>query len=132
MDVAEFLDARLDAMLAHPLNWGGAEAFELQVLLLLELRQFLRRPSAPAPSLRTHLDAYSSFLRGRWPDLGPRPLSAISDDVEVIAQGLDEFRATQDRSGSTTLSGPAPSAPEQLGTDVAVTPDTSTKPRVAA
>lgn len=131
MDIAEFIDARLDAMLSHPLNWGGAEAFELQVLLLLELRQFLHSPSEPSSSLRAHLDQYTHFLRARRPDLGARPLSVVSDDHELIAQHLEAFRlAIRSVPATTPASEPLP-APESLGTDVEVTPDEPTLPRVA-
>jgi len=90
----EFVNGRLDAMLTHPLNWGGAEAFELQVLLLLELREFLRNPNSPS----SHLERYSAFLRASHSDLGPRPLSAVSDDIETIAQLLGQFRESLDSS----------------------------------
>jgi hypothetical protein len=131
MVIAEFIDARLDEMLSHPLNWGGAEAFELQVLLLLELRQFLRGGSAPSPSLRTHLDAYSSFLRMRFPALGPRPLSAVSSDAEEIARHLEEFRASLSVPGEGPSVASAPPAPDSLGIDVEVTAEEPTKPRAA-
>lgn len=131
MDIAEFIDSRLDAMLSHPLNWGGPEAFELQVLLLLELRQFLRTPSAPSPSLRTHLDTYTGFIRTRRPELGARPLSSVIGDAELIAQYLEEFRASLDVSRQSPSAASAPSAPENLGTDVEVTADEPTMPRAA-
>lgn len=131
MDVAEFIDARLDAMLAHPLNWGGAEAFELQVLLLLELRQFLRQPLPPSKSLRTHLDGYSSFIRERRPDMGPQPLSAVTDDIEAIARELDDFRAALAVSTESAPPVATPSAPDSLGLDVEVTSEAPTKPRAA-
>lgn len=89
MGILEFIDARLDAMLAHPLAWGGAESFELQVLLLLELRFFLDDPAAP----RSLTAAYSEFLRASRPDLGARPLSAATEDCEDIAKMLARFRA---------------------------------------
>lgn len=132
MDLAEFIDARLEAMLSHPHTWGGPEAFELQVLLLLELRQFIRNSVTPSASLRNHLDAYSGFLRARHPELGPRPMSAVCEDVEAIAQQLDEFRKLLDVPSVAAPIVRAPSAPENLGTDVEVTTATPTKPRRAA
>ena len=131
MDIIEFIESRLDAMLSHPLNWGGAEAYELQVLLLLELRQFARTPATtPSISLRLHLDAYSKFLRLSRPELGPRPLSAVSDDVESIAQRMQEFSASLT---PTTIPSTIdfPAAPETLGEDVEVVAYQPTKPRAA-
>lgn len=135
MDIADYIEQRLDQMLARPLNWGGAEAFELQVLLLLELRDVLRAASVGSVSLRAHLDRYTTFLRTRRSDLGPRPLSAVTDDLELIARLLEEFRtldgSLQHVRTSADPENDVPSAPTNLGLDVSVDPIDPTMPRAA-
>lgn len=74
----ELLDTTLDEMLDHPDTdhgfdhglWGSTESYELQVLLLLELRFF--------PHARNELmQNYFMFFRPKFPDLGARPVSAL-------------------------------------------------------
>lgn len=130
MDIDEFINARLDVMLAHPLRWGGAEAFELQVLLLLELQRLLRDPASRHQGPREHVAEYTAFLQTAWEDLGPRPLSAVTSDLGEIARELSRFRAATSEPDVASPDGPAPSAPEDLGRDVVVGPDSS-MPRAA-
>lgn len=96
MTITNFIDERLDLMLAHPEHWGGAEAFESQVLLLLELQEVVRANTdvSSQNSLRQLLDGYVAFLRPLFPDLGPRPLSSVLNDQFVIATALEQFRAS--------------------------------------
>lgn len=128
--IEEFIKARLDALLAFPEYWGGAEAFELQALLLLELRQFLRAPLPERESLRTQTDLYSSFLRAGHPGVGSGPLSAAGHDAGTIASCIQRFRAIASASHSSTPT-PPPIAPLALGVDVVVSPQTPTMPRTS-
>lgn len=83
----ELIDQRLDAMLMHaPEYWGSAEAYELQVLLLLELRY---GPHEQA----FFMQGYSTFLQERRPEVGCRSLAAVESNVGVIAETLHEFRS---------------------------------------
>lgn len=86
------LDERLDAMLnLRPKLWGSAEAYELQVLLLLELRfTGILHPDAQNSSAMN--ERYSSFLRRSFTEACCRPLSAITDDFNLIARLLSAFR----------------------------------------
>jgi hypothetical protein len=133
MDIADFIDARLDAMLAHPRQWGDPESFELLALLLLELRQVVlsAEPVSQSQSLRSHLDTYSTFLRQRHPELGARPLSAISEDLELIARSLRDFQIATDAAqhAGAHAASLVPLAPKTLGSDVEVNNPTPTKPR---
>jgi hypothetical protein len=134
--IPDFIEERLDSMLANPEFWGDAEAFELQVILLLEIRTALRTPRTPAESLRWILDQYYSFLRARRPDAPPQPLSAVvGEDFGLIAGHLQGFRehlsriATDAEAGSESED--PPSAPPDLGVDVAVDVQHSRMPRAA-
>lgn len=129
MNIEEFIDGRLDAMLAHPEYWGEAEAFEMQVLLLLELRQFLKTPATPSQSLRIQTDLYSEFIRTRHPEVGPRPLSAAGYDANSIANCMEHFRAFSSASNTPSPAEPPPPAPNGLGVDVDVSQDNTTMPR---
>ena len=123
MTILNFIDERLDLMLAHPQSWGGAEAFELQVLLLLELRQVVRADVevSTQSSLRLLLDEYSAFLRPLFPELGPRPLSSELDDPSAIATPLGQFRESLAHEPSIArVLPPPPPAPTDLGLDVLV------------
>jgi hypothetical protein len=86
------LDGRLDAMLnIRPKLWGSPEAYELQVLLLLELR-FAGVLHPHAQNTRAINERYSTFLRRSFTEAGCRPLSSITDDFILIAQTLSAFR----------------------------------------
>ena len=140
MSISNFVEERLDLMLAHPENWGSAESFELQVLLLLEIRKALDSPVqlSGQHSLRQLLDVYAGFLRPKFPDLGPRPLSAlIPEDLSAIAVALQQFREALSAAGdgeasAVDVSSSPPPAPERLGDDVRVDAVTAGMPRKAA
>lgn len=132
MTIAEFVDSRLDMMLAHPNNWGSTEAFELQVLLLLELQMVLRCADVPRDSLRILLDAYASFMRKQRPDLGPRPVSTVlPNDPATISRYLEEFRESLESKLLPEPEESIPTAPTDLGTDIPVDPSSSKMPRAA-
>lgn len=86
-DLLSEIEQRLDLMLDKmpPAMWGGPEAYELQVILLLEL--LYRRDS------ERFMDRYCRFLADRHPELGPRPLSAVHQDHSVLTTELRAFRA---------------------------------------
>lgn len=139
MTITSFIDERLDLMLAHPEHWGGAEAFESQVLLLLELREVVDAETeiSSQSSLRQLLDGYVAFLRPLFPDLGPRPLSTIVNDLVPIATALGQFRAflaEHTRQPNVGDAESPPPAPLDLGSDVVVDDDETkaVMPRKAA
>ncbi len=127
----DFVDERLDRMLERPKNWGAAEAFELQVLLLLEVRRNLEGGPGGQASLIAIHDDYAAFLKAQFPELGPRPLCSITPDVEVIADALKGFRASLTTREAKALPGGIPLAPESLGIDVDVRERIATMPRAA-
>lgn len=131
---ADFVDERLNAMLQHPDSWGGPEAFELQVLLLLESAQTSFAGRSGQESLVAFQDRYAKFLRRDFPKVGARPLSTITDDVRVIAGALKAFREILEAEAeATALAGDStPEAPDDLGSDVDVEPLISAMPRKAA
>ena len=65
--ISDFIEERLDLMLAHPKNWGTAEAYELQVLLLLEMRLHVDSAHENIDSLRAIQDQYVEFLTSAFP-----------------------------------------------------------------
>ncbi len=86
--VKEWLEKRLDNILARPEMWGGQEAVELQVLQLLELRTFL---NDSASNQREVLDRYQEFSRKKFRK-GPMPVSARNLDWTELTTHLKEFR----------------------------------------
>lgn len=134
--ISDFIDQRLDSMLANPEFWGNAEAFELQVILLLEMKAALHAPRASQESLRWILDEYHAFLRARRPGAPPQPLSAVvGEDFGLIAGYLQGFREhLRSVAGPGDVNGEdedVPSAPPVLGVDVAVGVEHSRMPRAA-
>ena len=117
MTTATFVEERLDAMLARPKCWGSAEAFETQVLLLLEMREHLSSGLFGQESLRALQDRYNTFMRSKVSELGARPLCAVLTDVNRIAALLTEFRAQPVHAAPFE---PTPVAPQSLGADVDV------------
>jgi hypothetical protein len=88
VDLRDKIAKRLDEMLyagqaGRGPMWGGPEAYELQVLLLLE---FLFCPD----DHHSIMTRYSQFFGPRHPTKGCRVLSAIVSDHQVLAS---EFRA---------------------------------------
>jgi hypothetical protein len=81
--IVKALDDRISAMLDRPAIWGGPEAYELQLLLLIEIRYSLRRND-----LQT---AYAKFLSEVYPLAGARPASATTNDLTFIASLLKQF-----------------------------------------
>lgn len=78
-EVLEWVDRRLDAMLARPRAWGGGEAVETQVLLLLQFRALLARPGAS--KVATHaLESYFEYLERSFPAAPHLPLHQIVGD----------------------------------------------------
>lgn len=91
----ELLDTRLDEMLGFPGKdcgldhglWGSCESYELQVILLLELRFF------PYDRERRLMDAYHSFFSRRFPEKGCRYLSGMRTlPVSELSRQLGDFR----------------------------------------
>jgi hypothetical protein len=124
-DFVDVLDERLDAMLARPGMWGGAEAVELQVLLLLELRIVAMRPAFRNRAMELLKGQYSSFLQRRFPDAGPRMLSALAADPHELASLLEQLRTEVLDSVAAIdgemLVGTTPiAAPPSLGEDVVI------------
>lgn len=90
------IDARLNVMLTGPRPdlWASTtEGFELQVLLLLELR-FAETLGFDPDNGALLQERYSAFLRPRFPNKGCRPLSAVTNDFTVVRQALSAFRET--------------------------------------
>ncbi len=83
-------------MLAHPEDWGGPEAYELQVLLLIEIEILLTEKLSEPDSLRLVLDRYSTFLRRELPARGARSLSTVIDDCARFSEYLAGFRRTSE------------------------------------
>ncbi len=91
--VVSWVEQRIDDMLAAPPMWGSAEAIEMQVLQLLEMRALALRPQQELDHPRRVLDMYVAFLRERFPDVPPRPLFQIIPDAESegFCKTLREF-----------------------------------------
>lgn len=92
MTTIEFVNERLDAMLARPKMWGGAEAIELQVILLLE---FLAKDALPDQDPNEWImRRYLPFIRKALSSNAPWLLSGhFSSDVDSLVKQLAAFRA---------------------------------------
>lgn len=121
MPIDEFIEERLDVMLLHPEFWGSAEAFELQVLLLLEMQGYLRAPVPLQDSLRRLLDTYHAFVRSVRPGSPPCPLSAQGEAVVSIASMLMVFRRQLTAEGYPAASDNKPEVRGGLGKEVPMT-----------
>jgi len=92
-----WLDRRMDEMLSAPRMWGSDESIELQILLLLELKSFVRHPSSLNNDPRRVIDAYLGFLRDRFPSRPNMPLhQLLSAEPQQFSAVLSEFRALLD------------------------------------
>ncbi len=90
MTPVAFANQRLDAILERPKMWGGTEAVELQVLLMLELLVNEALPDQdPYEWIR---DRYLPFIRTEVSS-GPWLLSGHSLDVDSLVAHLVRFRA---------------------------------------
>lgn len=87
---------RLEGILARPRMWGGAEAIELQFLLLLEI---LALDVVPEPN-EWLMTRYRRFVRGVTSSGAPWLLSGHSFDVDRLVPHLAAFRALFDEETS--------------------------------
>jgi len=90
-----WVERRIDAMLARPRAWGGGEAVETQILLLLQFRALLARPSATKIASTT-LDMYFAYLSGHYPDMPNHPLHQIVGDDPTGENLATELRKAVD------------------------------------
>jgi hypothetical protein len=72
--MVQWIDQRIERILAAPPMWGSPEAVEMQVLQLLQMRAVaLRAPHEPDSSKRV-VDAYLSYLSLKFPKQPQQPL----------------------------------------------------------
>ncbi len=93
--LVEYIDRRLDAMLAAPAMWGTDEAVELQALQLLDLRTLAFAPENRSGKPRATLDDYAGFLRRKFPEAPTLNLAALLEREgrqHELAAILGEFR----------------------------------------
>jgi hypothetical protein len=80
---SDWVDSRLEAMLAAPRMWGTSlESVELQVLTLLEARAFAQDPSRERRNPRRVLDDYVRLLGDRFASQPPGPLHKLVEEDE--------------------------------------------------
>jgi len=75
-ELLSWVDRRLDTMLLRPRAWGGPEAIETQVLLLLQFRGLIARPrteKVPSPVLAS----YFAYLERTFPEHPNQPLHRL-------------------------------------------------------
>jgi hypothetical protein len=94
-----WIDQRLDDMLQAPRMWGSRESVELQSLLLVELKAFVRHPSHSAEKPRYAVDAYLNFLRQHFPSRPNLPLHELLDEQpeSAFTDKLVAFRSYMDQ-----------------------------------
>jgi hypothetical protein len=133
-DMIDVLEERLDAILARPSMWGGAEAVELQILLLLELRMFAAMPALRLRAPDVVMKLHSELVQQRFPDAGPRTLAELSDGPDELARELSVLRQMVMRTlhdpdcfRPADHASPIP-APETLGQEDVAVPFRATSP----
>jgi hypothetical protein len=93
--LVEWIDRRTREIVATPRMWGAAEAVEMQVLQLLEMRVFALRPELERENPRLVMDAYVAFLRDRFPTSAPAPLCSLvggAPDAALFRETLSDFQ----------------------------------------
>lgn len=87
-----WIETRLGALFAAPGMWGSAEAVEMQVMQLWDLRHFLH---TPRPEPRAVLDRYVAWLGVRYPRRPKEPLHEIlmgdEEEMTLLVCGLRDF-----------------------------------------
>ena len=74
----DFIDTRIQSMLARPAAWGSAESIELQVLQLIEIRALTLHPDTePQRVFKLLQRAYERFIEDNLAGSGPEPLAVI-------------------------------------------------------
>lgn len=96
LDVASWVQQRLEMLLAAPRMWGSFEAVELQALTLFQLKAALVNPARERDNPRRVLDQYVHYLRERSPHHRGAPLHQVlgeeqeSEFVRALA-AFDEW-----------------------------------------
>jgi hypothetical protein len=72
-------------MLHTPKMWGGLEAFELQILLLIEIRLRLNHMDLNI------VEVYSRFLNDLFPRTSSRPACCVVKTHEELVNCLRQF-----------------------------------------
>jgi hypothetical protein len=93
--LVNWVDQRMDDMLATPRMWGSDEAIEMQALLLFEVRALAMRPEQEIANPGRIMDAYAAYLAQTYPAKPHRPLCQIvePDDLGLtLAAELRKFR----------------------------------------
>jgi hypothetical protein len=88
---------RLEVMLDRPELWGGPEAYEYQVLTLLEMLYGSERNEWRLA------EKWSAFVAKRDPDIGCRPMSGMTSSHVHISNMLRLFRAELDAQAPTPI-----------------------------
>lgn len=88
----EWSESRLDALLRAPRMWGSNEAVEMQSILLMELRALALRPYASHGDINYVFESYVTFLRDKYPEHPPAPLSKLSISEREFVDTLTTFR----------------------------------------
>jgi hypothetical protein len=107
---SDWIDQRANEILAAPAMWGSAEAVEMQILLLLELRWFMTQEEPLRRDARHVFGRYIRFLAGRFPGVKAKPLyQHVAGDYDRLVDELVVFRSLLDGSAGagaeTTLTG---------------------------
>lgn len=99
--IVKWTEEYASQILAAPRMWGSLEAVEMQFLQLLEVRALALRPQQELNCPRRVIDSYTAFLRDRFAEHAPLPLSELAkalslDDSEFITI-LKEFQTRMAR-----------------------------------
>jgi hypothetical protein len=92
MDIRLHSDTTLDSIFTRPRMWGGPEAIELQVLLLLEVKALLGGAEDPHEAVMAR---YRDFL-GEIGDGSAHLLSGQTSDIDRLVAHLADFRAREE------------------------------------
>jgi len=98
-DIVHSVDDQLRAMFQQPGMWGSEEAFEFQVLQLLEFRSMALRPGLEKQKPRSVLDTYHALLASEFPGAPPIYLFSLVKKFNRVDDFIPILRRLSERIG---------------------------------
>ena len=119
-DIAVWIDEAVEQVLANPQGWGGVDALEPIVLLLLILRgELMSPPVARTEVLRRYWKFVADTVAPGSADLRTRLGANLSTDsmVAVLRAHHELVRARPEASRRPPASGPRPALPRFMSVE---------------
>jgi hypothetical protein len=97
LSTLEWIDERLDTLLAHPGQWGQSEAVEMQFLLLIEMRVHSMDPAWEHENQGYVFETYCAYLKKKFPKWHGPASQLVKEDPNgpssmALVEVLKDFR----------------------------------------